>query len=938
MRAVAADPRKTWRSGRRTLRIARTVLVGLLTLTALAVNVARCATADADERQPAAGAAPRLTHRAAATPNAGARRADAPPTAPAAASTRRAPDSPPLTAKPTSTGAGEEAPANGPDTPGEVDPLVANGLGSPLCRGAPGGSQLSSASRRDCETSGFVAAAAPTGDYAIDVHIDTGVLGLSMGGLLFTVQELFVTPVWMALVWAVHALVVMLEWCFTIDLLDSASVSVGVARALRQVQGTFTDPWLATVLAIGSVLAAYNGLIRRRVAETVGQALLTLAMMAGGIWVMLDPVGTVGALGGWANQASLGTLAVTAGGTPARAGQALADSMGEVFAAAVEVPWCYLEFGDVGWCRNPARLDPRLRATALSIAAGELTIARCRQSSSALGLCAAPGSPQVEALEHSAQLLRAARSNGAIFLALPANGSQRNAIGDRASLLWAMCQSDNATTCRGPTSAQAEFRTNSGTWARVGGLLLIVAGVLGMLLLLGFLALRLLAAALFSLLYLMLAPAAVLAPALGDSGRAVFRKWAAQMCAAVVSKLLFSFLLGAILAVLGILTSLEALGWWTQWLLMSAFWWGAFARRHQALQIAGGVLGAEQREHRTLVRRASDAFDTPRKIIGGARAARQRREQRRERRHANGASASEHGPLHSARAPRSRKASGAGGRGAPERANARARAQTTRMLQAEYRDARAHVSAAAEIDDRLAAMRSQLARVEEQHDRAIAAGDTRRTARMADRATRIEGDIEREQGELTAARRVVDEGRAGRGEVFSAERAEARSHFLDAQAALSPGTGARGRSAGAGRDYAALAGLAGYGPREYEILDAGERRSARLLIDRELASRREAWVGQGSRNGEGREASRGEFGPATTRAAGSASAGRRPAEAHGGERAYAGPPVNRGPAPRVQRDGTHGRPGSATASESSVMRDAREVAARRKRQLGRGRP
>ena len=38
--------------------------------------------------------------------------------------------------------------------------------------------------QRNCETSGFVAAAAPTGDYGIDVHIDTGVLGLSGGWLL----------------------------------------------------------------------------------------------------------------------------------------------------------------------------------------------------------------------------------------------------------------------------------------------------------------------------------------------------------------------------------------------------------------------------------------------------------------------------------------------------------------------------------------------------------------------------------------------------------------------------------------------------------------------------------------------------------------------------------------------------------------------------------
>ena len=78
-----------------------------------------------------------------------------------------------------------------------------------------------------------------------------------------------------------------------------------------------------------------------------------------------------------------------------------------------------------------------------------------------------------------------------------------------------------------------------------------------MLLLLGFIALRLLAAAIFSLLYLLLAPAMVLAPAFGETGRAVFRRWAAQLLGAVVSKLVFSFLLGVVFAVLTLLVDLD---------------------------------------------------------------------------------------------------------------------------------------------------------------------------------------------------------------------------------------------------------------------------------------------------------------------------------------------------------------------------------------------
>src|ERR1700710_326560 len=96
-----------------------------------------------------------------------------------------------------------------------------------------------------------------------------------------------------------------------------------------------------------------------------------------------------------------------------------------------------------------------------------------------------------QALLHSGRLLRQARTNGAIFLALPANGPARNSINDQGSLLSAICGSDQATGCKGQAAAEAEFRTDSGTWSRLGGLLLIVAGALGMGVLLGFLAVRL---------------------------------------------------------------------------------------------------------------------------------------------------------------------------------------------------------------------------------------------------------------------------------------------------------------------------------------------------------------------------------------------------------------------------------------------------------------
>jgi hypothetical protein len=823
---------------------------------------------------------------------------------------RRAPGGQPLTTESggASGAAGGEEGA-GVTVQGEADPLTGNGLGSPLCKGEMGGG-LSEASRRDCETSGFVAAPAPTSDYGIDVHIDTGVLGLSSGGLLSTVQDLFVTPLWMALVWAVHALVVMLEWCFAIDLLDSPAAS-GVGSGLRQMQAALTEPWLASVLAVAAVAAAYNGLVRRRVAETVSEALLMGAMMAGGMWVILDPTGTVGALGGWANQASLGTLAVTARGTPVGAGRALGESMGTVFAAAVEAPWCYLEFGDVSWCRDPARLDPRLRAAALKISAGEQALSGCGLGAGAPASCAAPGSAQAKALQHSAELLRDAQSNGAIFLALPANGPARNSINEEGSLLRTICQSSEATACRGPTAAQAEFRTNSGTWARVGGLLLIVAGAIGMLLLLGFIALRLLAAALFSLLYLLLAPAAVLAPALGEAGRAAFCRWAARLLGAVVSKLMYSFLLGVVLAVVAILQDLRALGWWTQWLLTSAFWWGAYLHRHQALGLAEGAIGRERTVRpRSIARRVRDTLETPGMAVTAARWTK--------------------GKL-SKPAPsveqRSRLA-----RAGRERAREAADEQVGRSLEHEHAEAWARVAAGAQTQARLAGMRAQLERLRAQRELVSATGDRRAAARLDARAGRMQGAIAHEEEALTRARRTVADGeRAQRrtGEPHTRQQHEERARWLDAQAAL-PAGGRAGRE-GERRDYARLAGLAGYERTEFERLDRRRNREARLQIDRELALRRELGgavadiVGGSLGRREKRRAGR-EFDRALgqrLRAAGHRHPSARDQDGGPGLEAWKRQGAS------VAAAQTH-----AQARGSPVLDDAREVAARRKRQLG----
>ncbi len=118
----------------------------------------------------------------------------------------RAPSGPPLLSVGTVGGYAStpnEASASAPPSAGDV--LAANGLNSPLCRSI---AELPATVRRSCGTAGFTASADPTGDYAFDVNINTG-LGDISNDASVVIQD-FSEHAWMALVVVTHALIVML--------------------------------------------------------------------------------------------------------------------------------------------------------------------------------------------------------------------------------------------------------------------------------------------------------------------------------------------------------------------------------------------------------------------------------------------------------------------------------------------------------------------------------------------------------------------------------------------------------------------------------------------------------------------------------------------------------------------------------------------------------
>lgn len=495
----------------------------------------------------------------------------------------RSPSGPPLVsgssayATPGQSRAGSEegVEVEGRAAESEADPLVENGLGSPLCTEV--GAGLSPAAIQNCKTSDFVATPVPSPNYAFDVNIPSGLI-LNLAG---DFQNFILRPPWTMFVWGVHYLLIGIEWSFTFELLNGPTLSA-LSGLLRHMQHTVTQPWLALVLAIAAVAIAWRGIVRRQAAASLGDALAIVVLTAAGLVMILDPLGTVGRLVSFADGASLQTFAAVTGGSTSHPDSALAEGIGQLFADTVNAPWCYMEFGNVAWCDQPSELDPTLRAAALKVA--ERDSAEAKQS----------GPRRAEGLNDSATLLRAARTNGAIFLAQTANGFARNEMKE-GSLLVAICKSKSLESCKGQAASEAQFRTNHHTIDRIVGLVIICCGGLGAFLLFGFVLIRLLSAAVLGLIFLLVAPAAALMPALGEGGRSAFRDWAGHLLGAIAAKLVWSFLLGVLLESMKALLLLGGLGWWLQWLLMSVLWWGTFHHRHRLLAITSSFSASESR-------------------------------------------------------------------------------------------------------------------------------------------------------------------------------------------------------------------------------------------------------------------------------------------------------------------------------------------------------
>jgi hypothetical protein len=435
------------------------------------------------------------------------------------------------------------------DAGGYADPSSDLGAGSPTCRRT-----LDPDERRNCRQSGSVAHRYPLSSYGFDVRVGFSLTDMtdSFLGALQNVAAL----IWMGLVFLVKAVLLLLEWSFSLDL--TARAMPEARRTLAELhRRAFGEPWLLAALSIAGLWGIWRGLVQRRTTETLGGLAATVGLMVCGLVVIAQPQATVGQAARLSNDAGTSVLAASRGVDVGRPRQALAAALADVFDATVRDPWCALEFGSVAWCDKPAR--PGARVTN-----GDLWLAYPAQSKERGSLFKLLKGEDLD-------------TGDGLLDQLPAPGPVRDVVGlggDDADLR------DAVRRLAVEAPERAKLQEAGGTFPRFALLAVIAIGLLGAVALLGYLGVRLLLASALTLLLLLLAPAMLLAPAFGDAGRATFLAWAKRLVSAIAAKLIYAVFLAVVLAAAHTFTRL-GIGWFGTWLVLGAFWWGVLLKRHE---------------------------------------------------------------------------------------------------------------------------------------------------------------------------------------------------------------------------------------------------------------------------------------------------------------------------------------------------------------------
>jgi hypothetical protein len=495
---------------------------------------------------------------------------------------------------------------------GTIDPLSGLGIRNPVCDEPA--EIHARATRTSCEVTGTPETTYPTSDYGFDVFIPTGVthpIGDFTAGFVTILNG-----IWLGLLFVLKLVLTLLGLAFGLNPFSDGPTMARISAAVSSIYSTVTEPWLSALVVCAGIAMAWRGLISRDVAGSVAGTIAAVAMLCLGIWVVHAPRESVGRLASLSNQVALGVIAAPQSGGLGDPTGSYAEAMSHVWSRLVEVPFAGLDFSDVYWALGPPPEDAVKKANE----------AFCEDNTALTELADLQNiGIKTEAQCAAFAEKRFGKPRRVIDLYL------RSSPGSAArAALWSYFDHEDPGTYKAKVAAQG----GDGVITRLSMLALFAIGLLGALLLLAWLAIRLLTQAAIAFVLLLALPFALFFPLLGDWGRRSFRRFGLALIGAVLAKVIYAAFLSVVLLGIVVLGSVDGSGGSaTGFLLSAAFSWAVFLKRgdligwisvgeHERLAglgvggVAGFALG--RRAARTPARAARSA------TVAGARQARDR--------------------------------------------------------------------------------------------------------------------------------------------------------------------------------------------------------------------------------------------------------------------------------------------------------------------------
>ena len=436
------------------------------------------------------------------------------------------------------------------DATGSPDYLSGLGLTSPFC-GGPG---LNQTQVQNCSHTGSPWSTYPVGNYGLDINTGSnggGILSLNVTGFVTGLLQEIANGLWMFGLYVLKAVITLVELAFGLNLFGNSRAMTGVSGALTNLYNNFDVPWMGFVLAAIGLWGIWTGLIQRKHSYTIGATLASLLMIVAAMWIIAKPADTVGAAYQAANDASLDLIAAPSEGNAGDPQGSFASAMSSLWDQMVRGPWCALDFTSIQFCNGaPEAAAVRIAAKDAYLDNGVLLAELPDAMSPSGGNCGAAGAGSTKCVQRYVETHQpygppATRAD--LYLQYSPGGKPRSDLWtyyhgtDDAHILIFDVGGGHV----GVNPEAVSIQGSDGWITRIGLLLLLGFGLLGALLMLVWIAVRLVLQTCMGLLLLVLAPIALVFPAFGENGRAMFGKWGKALLGAMIGKAFYAAMLAA---------------------------------------------------------------------------------------------------------------------------------------------------------------------------------------------------------------------------------------------------------------------------------------------------------------------------------------------------------------------------------------------------------